>query len=205
MIKFGQYLSAIASVNGLGDNIEWLFYPGMLQDSWEKWWDDFALRHASHEGVDICFFRTSSDKSSLENKGLAENKDLAKTLERLDKNADIPAMDKGIVLNIADDFLGQTLVLTQDVLAREKLDDFSPKLLFVYSHLEIKKGIVPGCRVEKGQIIGQVFNSNRKPSKLFPHLHLSCIELTGKNPLKNLNWDLFSDRKRVNLINPVFI
>jgi len=188
MIKFKRYLSAIARVNGLGDNIEWLFYPGMLQDSWGKWWDDFGLRHAAHEGVDICFFRTRTEKA------------LDKTIGRLDKNTDVPAMDKGIVLNIADDFLGQTLVL-----AREKLDDFSPKLIFVYSHLEINKGIVPGCRVEKEQIIGQVFDTSRIPSKLFPHLHLSCIELRGKTPLENLNWDLFPDREKVNLINPVFI
>jgi hypothetical protein len=183
MIRFRQYLSSIAKANTLGDNVEWLFYPGMLQDSWKKWWDDFAMRHAAHEGIDICFFRTRS-----------------KEIGRLDKNAPIPAMDKGIVLNIADDFLGQTLVM-----AKEKPGTFFPKLIFVYSHLKIEKDLVPGDRVKKGQIIGQVFDTSQKPSKLFPHLHLSCIELMQKIPFNELDWNLFSDRENVNLINPVFI
>ena len=188
IIKFERYLSSIARANGLGDNIEWLFYPGMLQDSWGKWWDDFGLRHAAHEGIDICFFRTCSYKAR------------PNEIKRLNKNTNVPAMDKGIVRNIVDDFLGQSLVM-----AKEEVESDFPEPIFVYSHLEIRKGIVPGCRVEKEEILGQVFDTNKKLSKLFPHLHLSCIELKEKTPLENLNWNLFSDRGKVNLINPVFI
>jgi hypothetical protein len=135
MAHFSQFLEALVRANGLGDNITWLFYPGMLLDSYDKWWDDFGTLVLAHEGI-------------------------------------FP---------------------------------LSPKVVFVYSHLEIKKEIVPGCRVEKNQIIGRTFDTSKKQSKLLSHLHFSCVELMDKIPLKNLNWDLFPDRGKVNLINPLFI
>ncbi len=58
MSVFSQYLAAIASANGLEQDIEWLFYPGMLPDSRLKWWGDFRNRPTEHEGIDICFTGT---------------------------------------------------------------------------------------------------------------------------------------------------
>jgi hypothetical protein len=183
MAHFPQFLEALARANGLGDNITWLFYPGMLLDSYDKWWDDFAKRPCAHEGIDICFFREGSGKISP-----------------LARNANIPAMDKGLILNRCKDFLGESLVI-----AHEGVLPLTPKVVFVYSHLEIEKKIVPGCRVEKNQIIGRTFDTSKKQSKLLSHLHFSCVELMDKIPLDVLDWDLFPDREKVNLINPVFI
>ncbi len=182
MERFPRYLTALARANALGDKVSWLFYPGMLQESQDKWWDDFGRRPAAHEGIDICYFRQGKNQFSLA------------------KNAQIPAMDKGLILNRCEDFLGESLVITH-----EGFDHFSPKVVFVYSHLAIEKDLTPGCLVEKGQIIARVFDTSRKRSRLLPHLHLSCIELMEKTPLDALNWNLFSDRKKINLINPVFI
>ncbi len=180
---FTRYLADLASANKLGDRVKWLFFPGMLQESCDKWWDDFGKRPTAHEGIDICFFKEGGKK-----------------IARLAKNAQIPAMDKGLILNRCEDFLGESLVI-----AHEGFDHFSSRVVFVYSHLKIKKSLGPGSRVEKGQIIAQVFDTSLKQSKLLPHLHLSCIELMEKTPLDDLNWSLFSDRKKINLINPVFI
>lgn len=166
----------------MGDRVTWLFYPGMLQESCDKWWDDFGRRPAAHEGIDICFFRQG------------------RKITPLAKNAQIPAMDKGVILNRCEDFLGESLVI-----AHGGEDLLFPEVVFVYSHLKIEMNMNPGCRVEKGQIIARVFDTSQKQSKLLPHLHLSCIELMEKIPLDDLNWNLFSDRKKINLINPVFI
>ena len=183
MAHFSQFLEALVRANGLGDKITWLFYPGMLLDSYGKWWDDFGKRPCAHEGIDICFFREGSKK-----------------ITPLAKNANIPAMDKGLILNRCKDFLGESLVI-----AHEGICSLSPKVVFVYSHLEIEKTLVPGCQVERDQVIGRTFDTSKKQSKLLSHLHLSCVELMDKVPLADLNWDLFPDRGKVNLINPFFI
>ncbi len=182
MERFTRYLADIARVNGLTKGTQWCFYPGMLQDSFDKWWDDFGQRPKAHEGIDICYFRQG------------------KKIGHLAASLVVPAMDDGIVLNRCDDFLGQSLVISQNGLNR-----FSQERVFVYSHLTIEKELIPGCRVEKGQIIARVFDTGKKKSKLLPHLHLSCVELMEQTPLKDLNWHLFSNRDKILLMNPVFI
>ena len=182
MKGFPRYLAALAMANGLGSKITWLFFPGMLQESYAKWWDDFGTRPCAHEGIDICFFRKD------------------KEIRPLVKNAKIPAIDNGLVLNRCEDFLGESLVI-----AHEGIHPPSPRVVFVYSHLEIEKKLVPGCRVEKEQVIARTFDTRKKRSKLLSHLHLSCVELTDEIPLAGLDWELFPDREKVNLMNPLFI
>jgi Peptidase family M23 len=182
MKRFTRYLADLARVNGLKEGTQWLFYPGMLQESFDKWWANFGRRPAAHEGIDICYFRQEKKMTHLADSLL------------------IPAMEDGIVLNQCDDFLGQSLVISHD-----GFNHFSQRVVFVYSHLAVEKEIVPGGRVEKGQIIARVFDTGKIGSKLLPHLHLSCVELMEKTPLKDLNWHLFSNRDKIHLINPVFI
>jgi len=182
MERFARYLVSLAHANGLRGEVSWLFYPGMLQESFDKWWDDFGTRPTAHEGVDICFFREDKKNCCLA------------------KDALIPAMDKGVILNRCKDFLGESLVIAHDC-----FNHFSTRVLFVYSHLAIEKELLPGCRIEKGQIIAKVFDTSQKRSRLLPHLHLSCIELMGDTRQDALDWNLFSDRKKINLINPIFI
>ena len=177
---FTRYLEALARANGLGDKVEWGFYPGMLQDSFDKWWDDFGQRPKAHEGVDICYFRQEE--------------------KMVPGNLLVPAMEDGIILNRCDDFLGQSLVISHDGFTL-----FPQRVVFVYSHLAIEQGLIPGCRVKKGQIIARVFDTSQIGSKLLPHLHLSCVELGKMTPSADLNWHLFPDRDKVNLMNPVFI
>jgi len=183
MEHFSRYLEALAGANGIGNNITWLFYPGMLLESRAKWWGDFGKRSCAHEGIDICFFR----------KGNREITPLA-------KNANIPAIDKGLILNRCKDFLGESLVISH-----EGVHSLYPKVVFVYSHLEIEKELVPGCRIEKDQVIARTFDTSKKRSNLLSHLHLSCVELMEEVPLEDLNWNLFPDRGKVNLINPLFV
>ncbi|MFO7748642.1 MAG: hypothetical protein R6V54_00975 [Desulfobacteraceae bacterium] len=98
-----DYLDALARCNNLvdtenigdtGDTLEWCFYPGMLLGSRAKWWADFGVRHAAHEGLDICMYRTSGGE-----------------IARLSPSTRIPAMEGGVVVNVCGDFLGRTVVV----------------------------------------------------------------------------------------------
>ena len=183
MTRFKQYLSSIASANNLKDGIEWVFYPGMLLDSKSKWWGDFKTRHAAHEGIDICFFRTFD-----------------KTIRCLKPGAVVPAWSTGTVINLCEDFLGHTLVVEP-----ENTAGGPTRMLEVFSHLAPCEGITPGTRVSAGRIIARTFDTRTKGLPLLPHLHVSCIEVASHIPFEALNWSLFPLREKVNVINPVFV
>ena len=194
MKAFPRYLDRIASVNGLspdtggtGDTgIDWLFYPGMLQDSPDKWWADFGRRHAVHEGIDICFYRDNNQIAALP------------------PGSRVPAMFDGTLLNVADDLLGRTMVISYTP-PGFPLSGFGGKnLVMVYSHLDVDRDLVPGTGISRDRIIGRTFDTRTKKSKLLSHIHLSCM-IVPETPHEDLNWSLFPDRKQVEYINPVFL
>ncbi|HKL00011.1 MAG TPA: hypothetical protein VJ943_07140 [Desulfotignum sp.] len=182
MTRFTQYLSSIASANHLGDDIEWVFYPGMLPDSSRKWWGDWQTRPAAHEGIDICFFRTPD-----------------KTIQQLAPGALVPAWSPGTVVNLCEDFLGHSLVVVPD-----HTTGGSTRVLEVFSHLAPCDGITPGTRVTAGRIIARTFDTRTTGSPLLSHLHVSCLEVESHIPFAALNWSLFPQREKVHVINPVF-
>ena len=203
MKAFTRYLDQIARVNGLAlentgteassdeAKITWLFYPGMLQDSRDKWWADFGLRHAMHEGIDICFYASNSRISALP------------------PGTRVPAMFDGTLINVADDLLGQSMVVSYS--SGFKPPGFQPSgakeknLVLVYSHLEVDKGLTPGTRIYRDQVIARTFDTRIKNSKLLSHIHLSCMIVPKGVPPLDMNWSLFPDRKQVEYINPVFL
>ncbi len=189
MTRFTSYLAYLASANNLGDDIQWLFYPGMLAESTSKWWADFGDRHASHEGIDLCFYRKRGG-----------------TIRHLETGAAVPAWSNGTVLHICKDFLGHTLVVEPD-----KKIAGPTRILEVFSHLDPHKSMAPGTRVKAGQNIARTSDIQPKSRTqarrpvLLPHLHLSCIEVPADTPVTSLNWSLFCLRKKVNVLNPVFM
>lgn len=183
MSGFKQYLAAMASANRLGHDIEWVFYPGMLPESRLKWWGDFKNRPGAHEGIDICFYRTRFGQ-----------------IRHLPAGALVPAWSSGTVLNICDDFLGNTLVVAPEPFVSE-----ITQVLEVYSHLSVCDDISPGTELRAGQIIAKTADTNAIGSVLSPHLHLSCIEVPAHIRASALNWSLFPWREKVNVMNPVFM
>ncbi|MEH0019240.1 MAG: hypothetical protein V6Z89_06285 [Desulfobacter sp.] len=194
MKAFPRYLDRIARVNGLtlpegaaGNGPEpagpeWIFYPGMLQDSLDKWWADFGFRHACHEGIDICFYRTGNRISALA------------------PGAKVPAMFGGTLVNVADDLLGKSMVVSYAPDGGER-----EAFVMVYAHLDVDPAMVPGAEIRPGQVIARTFDTRIKKSKLLSHLHLSCIRVPRGLPPGQMNWSLFPDREKVVYINPVFL
>ena len=182
MGRFCDYLQSISRVNDLGNNLEWLFYCGMLFSSEDKWWGNFKLRHSSHEGIDITYHRTYPD-----------------IMHSFDDSIKVPAMADGIILNICDDFLGQTLAVEY-----EDSMLFNQRTLLVYAHIIPVQGLKAGHTIKKNQVIARVCDTYKNP-QLPPHLHLSCFDVLKKVQKKDLTWNLFSNSLEVNLINPVFL
>jgi len=188
MNKFSDYLQAISHINNLGDGLEngrkvqWLFYCGMLLSSKDKWWGNFKLRQSAHEGIDITYYRTYPDE-----------------IQNFDDSIKIPAMDDGIILNICDDFLAQTLVVEH-----ENSMLFNRRTLFVYAHIIPEKNLKTGHIIKKQDVIARVSDTYKNP-QLPPHLHFSCFEVLKKVQPEYLNWNLFSKNIDVNLIHPVFL
>lgn len=190
MKNFIVYLETLSRINGFfhdltrgkGQKIQWLFHCGMLFSSKDKWWGDFQYRKSAHEGIDITYFRTDPDR-----------------LYQFDTSIQVPAMADGVVLNICDDFLGQTLVIRH-----ECLTSVDRQVLFVYAHIQPDRLIKPGDVIKKNQIIASVCEPLKNP-QLPPHLHFSCFEVLKTVPSDHLNWDLFSKGLDVNMIPPLFL
>jgi len=184
MKPFFDYLEAISQVNDLGNGlkVQWLFHCGMLFLSSDKWWGDFKSRHCGHEGIDITYHRTQEGETKCFNDAIK-----------------VPAMDGGILLNICDDFLGQTLVVEH-----EKFSCADSRILFVYSHIIPEKSLKTGHSITKNQVIARVCNTVKNP-QLPPHLHFSCLETSKSILPEDLNWTFFTTHPDIHLIHPVFL
>lgn len=181
---FSSYLETLCRVNDLEKSlkIDWLFYTGMLFNSRDKWWGDFKFRATAHEGIDISFYRTQAGE-----------------IKCFDNSIKVPAMDDGKIVNICDDFLGQTLVV------KHKAPAYSDRqIFFIYAHIIPEKQLKTDRIIKKKEVIAKVCDTNRN-RLLTPHLHFSCIETQLDIQPEELNWKLFSKNRDINLIHPVFL
>ncbi len=189
------YLKNIAKTNDLDiassamDIEGWLFHHGMLFLSPYKWWQSNrnpipAERKTLHEGLDILFF-----------------KDKKKQIKKLQSGTLIPAATDGEVINICDDFLGQSIVVAHKTSFHKNLD-----LFFIYAHILPDIKIKIGTALQSGDIIASIADVSGKKTLIPPHLHLSIIEAPENIPIKYLNWNFFTHKlSAVNLINPLFV
>jgi hypothetical protein len=76
------------------DFAHWLFCPGMLFNSPDKWWGDYGKRDFPHEGLDFCLYERRSGK-----------------IMRVDPDTRIPVMQDGVVRAMFADYLGQALIV----------------------------------------------------------------------------------------------
>jgi len=184
MSQFARYLLSLSQINNLGEGkkVEWLFHCGMLFLSKKKWWGDFQFRLTAHEGIDITYFRTHPFETRCFN-----------------DHTKVPAMDDGLILNICNDFLGQTLVVDHKTRAASKR-----KILYVYAHIIPDVTIKVGQLIRKNEIIARVCNTWKNPL-LPPHLHFSCFDVPRQIQGEHLNWNLFSKNPDAHPINPVFL
>ena len=162
-------------------DLEWMFYPGMLFASFEKWWNQGSLRSCAHEGIDMLACMDQEGK-----------------ILKVDKNTEIPAVFGGQVIRVLKDFLGMSVFLMHNI-----FDERNRKLCTVYGHTDPDAGLLEGEIVKSGDIIGRIAAVNRNKRLVPPHLHLTVAWIPAE--VSRLNWEIIGCCDAITLVDPLRI
>jgi murein DD-endopeptidase MepM/ murein hydrolase activator NlpD len=179
-----QFTDLLIKNNSFMDNLfkEWIFYPGMLFGSVDKWWVK-SKRDKPHEGLDLCFYSNHSDE-----------------ILRLNEGTNIPVMFDGIIAGIIDDFLGKSIIFEHNISGGSKSGFCS-----IYGHVIPDKNICVGSIVKQGDVIAALADAEKSKAKIFPHLHITLGYTREGILYDNLDWTAISDPKIFTLIDPIKI
>ena len=172
----------LLEANGLDpdDFQSWVFRPGMLFNSPDKWWGDHGPRDFPHEGLDFCLYKNRVGR-----------------LRQIAAGTRIPVMHAGVVRALFTDYLGQAVILEHaDVL------NGNEKLLAVYAHTKPEAGIRPGVFVKAGKIIATIADTSRSKAKILPHLHVSFGRPSPQLVYEPFVWNRMRDPRQVELLDP---
>jgi murein DD-endopeptidase MepM/ murein hydrolase activator NlpD len=177
MSRFSEFM---ARENGLDRHgfQAWVFLPGMLFNSREKWWGDGGKRTRPHEGLDFCLFNDG------------------RRVFRLGEGTRIPAMYDGNVVAIIDDFLGRSIVL------RHRLSGNGGPFLTIYGHTVVKETLRLETLVREGEIIGRLADSGKSKGPVYPHLHVSLARPSGCVDYTSLAWRDLDNPRLFAMIDP---
>ena len=158
----------------------WIFCPGMLFGSPDKWWGDHGIRDFPHEGIDLCLYADRTGR-----------------ICRLDEQTRIPVIQDGMVKAMFTDYLGRAIILEhQNELSENK------KILSVYAHTKPIEGIRPGAAVKKGDVIATIADTSSSKAKILPHLHLSLGIPSPTLPYESFVWNIMRNPMLVTLLDP---
>jgi murein DD-endopeptidase MepM/ murein hydrolase activator NlpD len=182
-LKKTRFTAMLIDANGLdpGEFQSWLFHPGMLFKSPDKWWGDRGRRDFPHEGIDFCLYRNASGRTC-----------------RLDQQTRIPLMHDGVVKAVFSDYLGRAVIVEH-----ENAGDGSDTLVSVYAHTRPGGGITPGLVVKEGDIIGTIADTSRSKAGILPHLHLTLGRPSPALAYERFVWNTMRDPGRVVMLNPM--
>ena len=156
-------------------------YPGMEFRSEVKWWPDHGVRPTLHEGIDFCYYRSSSGR------------EFAFTPE-----IRVPVMAAGKIIAICDDYLGQTVFL-------DHLHDSSLRFISVYAHMVPGRMLQPGQDLQPGEIIGTVADTTGRKNRMPGHLHLSIMQVEKSVAPQQFTWNLICSSERSSLVDPLTV
>ena len=173
----------LIEANGLDadDFQSWVFCPGMLFNSPDKWWGDYGRREFPHEGVDFCLYR-----------------DLSGKVLRIEEKTRIPVMHAGVVRALFTDYLGQAVIIEH-----EGAQGKNGKFLSVYAHTKPRAGIQPGVSVAEGDIIATIADTSRSKANILPHLHISFGVPFPTLVYDPFVWNSMRDPRQVKLVDPL--
>jgi murein DD-endopeptidase MepM/ murein hydrolase activator NlpD len=164
---------------------EWLFCPGMVFWSRDKWWGDRAgLRPRPHEGVDLLLYRDRNGRVC-----------------RLDETVSIPAISKGAVAGIIRDFLGWSVIVEHSIPGRTDERRYT-----IYAHTRPRQGICTGTGVNRGDAIATVAVPSRtRRFPMAPHLHVSVAWAPRPISCDRLDWDAIATQENLRLLDPLTV
>ena len=165
----------------LDDFQKWLFLPGMLFNSREKWWGTNGARPAPHEGIDLCSFEDSHGKS-----------------QNLDRHTRIPAVFAGEIVKIERDFLGQSIYIRHQI-----FDDRERQLYSAYGHTRPLDALHPGTQVAEGEVIATISDLFRTQPDILVHVHITFAWVPVALEAGDLNWENLGKNSYITLIDPL--
>ena len=178
--RFNEYL---LGYNGLSERgfRKWAFYPGMLFNSTDKWWEMGGKRDKPHEGLDLWLYRDEDGGNYS-----------------LDTTTKVPVMYEGRVVRIIDDFIGKSVFVCHDI-----YNGKGNQLYTIYAHVEPYVGISKDTPLSEGDILASITDARRKKAKMSSHLHISVAWIPNSMDYKKLNWETLNNNSIVKLLDPL--
>jgi len=165
----------------LTDFGEWLFYPGMLFNSDDKWWGDLSARGTPHEGLDLSLYRDHNGRNLS-----------------LESGTMVPVMYDGEVVRVINDFLGKTIFVRHSKFGNSVQDFYT-----VYGHVMPSRNVARGVILSEGELLGSIADTSGSRSGLPPHLHISVALISKEITGDMLDWAAMRDLRRVKLFDPL--
>jgi hypothetical protein len=162
---------------------QWIFLPGMLFNSLDKWWGDLGRRATPHEGLDLCSF--AEVNGSIKNLG---------------PHTKIPAAFAGETVKIAPDFLGKSIYVSHAI-----FDDRGRQLYSAYGHTVPLDSLQIGSRVTEGETIAVISDPSGKKLSILPHVHITLAWLPVPVADHDLKWDNLGKNPDMTLIDPLSV
>jgi len=160
---------------------EWVFCPGMLFNSTDKWWGNQGKRDKPHEGLDVCLYRDREDM-----------------ILRLAEKARVPVLYDGTVVRIVDDFLGKSVFIEHSF-----SDDDNNRLCTIYGHTIPEETLYVGKIVKKGDVIATLADASRSATNILPHLHISLGWTSKVLSYDRLDWETIGAQDALTLLDPL--
>jgi hypothetical protein len=159
----------------------WVFLPGMLFRSPDKWWGDRRKRDNPHEGLDLCWYRSPNGQ-----------------LDCLAENTRVPVLYDGIVAAIVNDYLGQSVIVEHEL-----CNSGCPAFCTIYGHTNPSADLRIGKSVKRGDIVAAIAGSSRSNSGLRPHLHISLAWTDPSISYDRFDWKTVLSWDAMRLLDPL--
>jgi murein DD-endopeptidase MepM/ murein hydrolase activator NlpD len=178
-----RFTEFLIQENALGEGgfKGWVFCPGMLFNSTDKWWGDLGKRDKPHEGLDLCLYKDRKD-----------------TILRLGEKAKVPAIYDGTVVGIVDDFLGKSVIIEHLFLNCD-----NNRLCSIYGHTIPEDHLHAGNIVKQGDVIATLADPTRSKTNIFPHLHISLGWASKETSYDRLDWKNIGAPNTLTLLDPL--
>lgn len=161
----------------------WIFLPGMLFNSLDKWWGDQGRRATPHEGLDLCSFEEVNG-----------------SIKNLGPHTKIPAAFAGEIVKIAPDFLGKSIYIGHAL-----FDGRGRQLYSAYGHTVPRDSLQIGSTVAEGETIAVISNLSGKKMSILPHVHITFAWVPVPVDNHDLNWDNLGRNPDMTLIDPLSV
>jgi murein DD-endopeptidase MepM/ murein hydrolase activator NlpD len=160
---------------------EWIFCPGMLFQSTDKWWGKRGRRNRPHEGIDLLVY--------LNKEG---------TIRHIDETFPVPMFADGRIVGVMPDFLGESIIVEHS-----SPEGKTENILTMYGHTHPLKHVKPGVAMKKGDIVAMVAGRGQTAFTMSPHLHVTIVRTIFPVSHEILNWDVIGAFESLKLLDPL--